>query len=883
MASKTSGKTGAKSSGKTCRKQRSTSAQSDSEEPTDEFLREFQGLGREFKALREQLDHQSDREFSYRQIRDGMPNPTMSPQRGHDEELWKDENTEHDLQRAAEFPDTKKKLYRGRIMLVGAFGAGKTSTKRSLLKEVFKSEHFSTDGADVYEIDITEWVIKESKTDQYQGERSSDETRKLMEDTLLFGMKKQESQKTHVKPTTTSGKQKDITDDLKTDDEKDSVFDFRGARRFSERIQRRLREVKDVDKPDLYFSLWDSAGQSLYYTTHQVFLTSRVIYILVTDLTKSLDEILSGKAEGPWRDEWSVKGRLSKYTHFISFWMNSIHAHARPDDSPSSGAQAARYSRSVTAPPVIIVGTKKDLLDKGRNREQLAEERLQDIKDYIRKHCVAASVHLVDMIAIDNKSRKRHTPSDPKIEELRQLIKSLAKDYFFIGEVPVKWIHLELTFRKLKKQVLKLHEVYEIGASINMKREDVGKALEFYHSVGEIVHYVAEPELRDTVILDVGWLINLFKLVITQKLPRLRLPPILHNMVDELSKEGCLHEGLLDHILEAKGRIHDKEILLKIMEKFDILCYVPCPTGASPQSNAYYLPSLLTKGNDEKDDIICPTDSIACCPIYFHFPGNFLPEGLYYKLVVRCSRKWLQNPVLVKHRSRIPINNDGSVQVTLCKTGSDIEMRVLSLGGRHITELNPEMVTDVRETVEAKLSKLIKTYCPGLSYRACLKCPCKHHELGKPLPGVDDVDDRCVAIDTSVGGLLRKGQVICSRSRIPFKEDDLRIWYSTTVEVSTHENRRDREIQHIHPLAILYMRIGDSLMKDDVEKIRQLLGDNQIPRGELEKLDGPVQIFKSLEQRTVISANNLDFLERLLNQIGRNQLVDLINVYKKSH
>ena len=53
-----------------------------------------------------------------------------------------------------------KKLYRGRIMLVGAFGAGKTSTKRSLFNEAFQYHHESTDGADVFEIDITEWIIK---------------------------------------------------------------------------------------------------------------------------------------------------------------------------------------------------------------------------------------------------------------------------------------------------------------------------------------------------------------------------------------------------------------------------------------------------------------------------------------------------------------------------------------------------------------------------------------------------------------------------------------------------------------------------------------------------------------------------------------------------
>ena len=37
--------------------------------------------------------------------------------------------------------------------------------------------------------------------------------------------------------------------------------------------------------------LWDFAGQQLYYASHPVFLTSRAIYILVCNLSKSLHDI----------------------------------------------------------------------------------------------------------------------------------------------------------------------------------------------------------------------------------------------------------------------------------------------------------------------------------------------------------------------------------------------------------------------------------------------------------------------------------------------------------------------------------------------------------------------------------------------------------------
>jgi len=35
------------------------------------------------------------------------------------------------------------------------------------------------------------------------------------------------------------------------------------------------------DKSQLTYSMWDFAGQSVYYNTHQFFLTSRAVYLLV--------------------------------------------------------------------------------------------------------------------------------------------------------------------------------------------------------------------------------------------------------------------------------------------------------------------------------------------------------------------------------------------------------------------------------------------------------------------------------------------------------------------------------------------------------------------------------------------------------------------------
>ena len=38
-------------------------------------------------------------------------------------------------------------------------------------------------------------------------------------------------------------------------------------------------DLEDATK--LVYSMWDFAGQSVYYNTHQFFLTSRAVYLLV--------------------------------------------------------------------------------------------------------------------------------------------------------------------------------------------------------------------------------------------------------------------------------------------------------------------------------------------------------------------------------------------------------------------------------------------------------------------------------------------------------------------------------------------------------------------------------------------------------------------------
>ncbi|XP_070576156.1 probable serine/threonine-protein kinase qkgA [Ptychodera flava] len=753
-------------------------------------------------------------------------------------------------------------------MLVGAYGAGKTSTKRSLFNEPYIEQHLSTDGADIYDIDITEWIIKGFNT-EYQGLKSIEETKKILGGVLAAEMVKKESAEGREMVEIATEKVVGLKEALKLEGE--------NMKDVKERLALQMKEV-DVDKPDIYFNLWDFAGQSVYYITHQVFLGNRVIFVLVTDLSKSLDDTMSTDAE----DDGQLR------VHFLSFWMNSIHTHALPGSNIQLKLPDG-HNKETPAPPVILLGTKKDLLRKSNSPpvaraqdedvEKEAVERLAEIVDYLGRNATqAVNAHRVGMMAIDNKSRRQDGTVPAKdVEKLRKMIQKYAMEYFCLGEVPVKWIRLELSLRTKQQKTINLKEVEKIGKKLEMTNNEILEALAFYHSVGEILYFTTVPELKDTVILDVRWLVDLFTILINQSMTcKQQLGDVdwrMRSLIAELHKEGRLHEELLDYLLKDHDRFQDKAILLALSEMYDILFRMPETDGDKP---VYYLPSLLQKDAAGKNGIVCPADSKSCDPIYFHFQGNFLPEGIFYRLVVRCLKQWPnRDMVLRKHKARIFMEKH-NFHITLCKEGSDIELKALIMSeSKYSTEFQPVLLSNMRSVVENELKKLIETYTPNLKYQVCIKCRCPNHHPGELLRGAEDTDDRCVAIKVEKG----KAKAICGSSNKLLLHPDLKFWYcagnipEVQAPVDLPEARRDQKAT-LSPLRKYFLHLSENLGKKDEKTLLYLLKGDKIPKREAENMSSAMDILCFLEDAGYISIDNTTLLMELLESLKRKSLVD---------
>ena len=103
--------------------------------------------------------------------------------------------------------------------------------------------------------------------------------------------------------------------------------------------------------------VWDFAGQELYYASHPVFLTSRAIYILVCNLSKSLHDIAQPcvrqgnnniKLDNP-NSETNLENLLS--------WLSTVHSITQMRGETCDDAEEKLPH---LRPPVIIVGTHAD-------------------------------------------------------------------------------------------------------------------------------------------------------------------------------------------------------------------------------------------------------------------------------------------------------------------------------------------------------------------------------------------------------------------------------------------------------------------------------------------------------------------------------------------
>ena len=679
--------------------------------------------------------------------------------------------------------DGETSVRRVPIMLIGQDRAGKTSLKKSLKGIYFNPEEDSTVGIDVdpshFKVTTETWRTGTTDKDQNSDEAISFDylTARWIADSLKeksentpFEVSTVESESTfdseitelareprptepsrdteqiqsssYLEPTVRS----DVTHSSRYPIEQNNQDFNRPTADLPEEVaavtETLLQGDWEDEREDVYSTLWDFAGQSVYYTTHPLFLTRRAIYCLVYDLSLNPCERAKPLVKQGLYKKNEESFNLKTNFDYLDFWMTSVASLASSKNERSTEGRRTE-TLPEKLPLVFLVCTHADTPYGGRDPRELSYEIFGYLKDK------PYGAHLSDVFFVDNTSLSVHKTECSEVVRLRKEVRDTAKDLHHIKEViPIKWLQCEKVLYALKENgykcisLEKARVIVSTMCNINDDKE-FETLMNYLHDLRSLIHFDDTPELNKLVVLDPQWLIDVFKKVITVK-PYDSGEQRFVDIWCKLEREGILDEELLAHVW---GPLFDNretsESLIGIMEKFSLLC--PWPSDDA-DSKSFLVPSMLKTHPPE--EIIELVKSSRIPSLFLKFENGLVPPGLFPRLVLQFFQwgkgtLWSpENPQLFHGFARFFTSEDEDCSVILACHSSSIEV-VIHRGNDSFDlaeDLSSKMylATDnnydsaesncaglVRKQLELMLERMRNEFCylRNMKYEMSVMCP----------------------------------------------------------------------------------------------------------------------------------------------------------------
>ena len=591
------------------------------------------------------------------------------------------------------------------IMLIGQDHSGKTSLKKSLIGKPFNPDEDSTIGIDVdpshIKVSTEIWKVGENTggselTGAIDAISFEQQAARLVADDLKeeqssFAAEKitmEESRSSDVfvsndsnqVPSGESGEPEvipKISFDLTLKKEVHIPIESpRIPDEVATLIKKLLKEDENVqDDEEIYTILWDFGGQSVYYTTHPLFITARAMYLLVYDLSRDPYEIAKPVVkQGLYKkilDSYGTKINLD----YLNFWMTSVASLATETEQ-----QYVRSDRiQVKVPPVFLVCTHADEPNRGADPFALAREVFGSLQTKSFRNHIYEGVFVVD----NTKSAGLGSECS-EVTRLREELLAVAKELPQMKEaIPIKWLKYE---RALQGTVRDGHKWISLSVAKEIAFEvckidddqEFHTLLNFLHDQRILVHFDDTPALSNFVVLDPQWLVDVFKTVITVK-PYDQEESKFKELWLQLESTGILDEKLLEHLWgPLLGHEQTSASLLAIMEKFSLLCPWPCSNASSCKQ--YLVPSMLM--SHPPKEIIKLVASSQIPSLFLRFQSGQVPPGFFPRLVLQFFQ-WGQdefwsaeNPQLYADFARFYTSADDDCSVILLCHSSCIEVVV---------------------------------------------------------------------------------------------------------------------------------------------------------------------------------------------------------------
>ncbi|GBG25973.1 F-box/WD repeat-containing protein 7 [Hondaea fermentalgiana] len=492
-------------------------------------------------------------------------------------------------------------LGRCKLMVVGQGAAGKTSTVRSLLGMPPVAEHVSTVGVELKRTDAESW--NEIKDVDSGFERQALRAAALR---LAAREKQAASRKRQSLPKRISRKASDLVFGRRTSSARrpfvaeevvELVPEAEMAQRFRfAEIEEMAGETQTGQK--IFFTIWDYAGQDVFYALHHLFLTHEGgVFMVVFDMQELLLE-------------------QEKAIEYLSIWLNSVKLHA-----PTA--------------PIILVGTHYDQASVDVNvvEEILVETLSVDENENI----VTNPAVELSFFPIDNMSREPDRAS-----ALRAAVEASASSLEAVTrKISLRWLKVLEDLLNLECDHVPFATVQELANQYHAG-DQTDELLEFFHELGMLVHLRVTDSLHDKVVLNPQWLLDKLSRVIADEI---HVKQMRHNRELQqaglkkdfaiLRKRGVATLSLLEFLWNGEEVEYLREFMQETMLISDWAFPEEALTRGRQSEPLYFVSSLLKNSADASlDEAVADMDIGLTCVL--DFSKFFLPDGVFARLLSLC-------------------------------------------------------------------------------------------------------------------------------------------------------------------------------------------------------------------------------------------------------
>ncbi|XP_022319192.2 uncharacterized protein LOC111121981 isoform X2 [Crassostrea virginica] len=553
-------------------------------------------------------------------------------------------------------------------------------------------------------------------------------------------------------------------------------------------------------------TFWDFAGQTVFQTTHQAFMSPKAVYLLVTNASRPMCEQIDDDD-----DCQCGSGDHKTVGDFLKFWLNTIHTY---------GSESQQGS-----PKVLVVSTHKDNL---QNMEKDIEEHHRAIKKVVQKKRL--SPHLVpEMFCVDC-----YDNDEKDFDKIRSKILEIAgTENILSQDIPTSWIYLERTIVNLQnegKKVLSFSDIQKLNRFCALKLKDereIKVFLQFHHAIGNMLYY-DEKGLDDIIILNPQWLVDAFKCLITSEKFVEASGQLSDSLLKDMKKTGHLSLQNIEALWGEKtdtSYLENKEHIIKILERMDIISrprrYME--DGESCQEMSTFLvPCMMNvDSSNNSDKWLKIANKVPA--LGFYFKDEFMPPAVFFRLLAACMAKF---PAVEQKGMQLVFANTAVFRLDklnfLLLVHDDFLIRAWVLAFPTAAEQRSSIRYTIKKFLEESLTIILEIYT------SCSACP--DHKLTKrctscrictanfPFQVVVQCP-RCLSEETTFKGLHFWEDLISNESVVCFDHDEVHVIESSDIlafwecPTTTHKDnlsmsRKGVSSDQENPLGKPYQTLG---------------------------------------------------------------------------